>query len=134
MGTYIAIIAFLLAAAILVAAYERRARKGQAPGERGQGTPGACEGCAWSGDGCAKGGLGNIRKGEAEYFDDEELDAFRGRLPETYTPEEEAMFAEVLHTMDPGEVRDWMCSLSSRGIRLPRALTREAVILAGTGQ
>lgn len=61
-----------------------------------------------------------------EYFDDEELDTFRGRNSADYEDEEIEQFAEVLHTMRPEEVSSWLQSLTLRGIQLPDALKDEA--------
>ncbi len=65
-----------------------------------------------------------------EYFDDEELDRFRGRAPESYSPEEEDEFREVLYTTLTREVTDWLRSLQLRGIELPEGLRDEALMLA----
>ena len=64
-----------------------------------------------------------------EYFDDEELDRFRGRRGDDYTQEEEDEFREVLYTMLTREVSDWLRSLQLRGIELPEGLRDEAVML-----
>ena len=67
---------------------------------------------------------------EPEYFDDEVLDVFKGRDADSYTEEEEAMFAEVLDSVLPEEVLDWLASLEARGINLPVSLRDEACMLA----
>lgn len=64
-----------------------------------------------------------------EYFDDEELDRFKGRDASTYTEEEVEEFAEVLHTMYQTEVKDWCRSLTLRGISLPDQLKDEVFML-----
>ena len=64
-----------------------------------------------------------------EYFDDEELDAFRGRSSNSYTDEEIEQFAYVLHTMRPEEVAAWCRSLVLRGINVPDELKDELVML-----
>ncbi|MCD8210968.1 MAG: hypothetical protein LUC37_05435, partial [Prevotella sp.] len=88
----------------------------------------SCDACAFKGEVC----LGKAKKKEAEYFDDEELDAFKGREATDYSPKEIEMFAEVLHTMRTDEIKDWICSLSKRGVRLPKELKDEAIILSKT--
>lgn len=65
-----------------------------------------------------------------EYFDDEELDRFRGRRSDDYTRDEEEEFREVLYTTLPREVGDWLRSLQLRGIELPEGLRDEALLLA----
>lgn len=64
-----------------------------------------------------------------EYFDDEELDRFRGKESSDYTEEESCEFAEVLHTMRQSEVKDWCRSLTLRGINLPNQLKDEVFML-----
>lgn len=67
--------------------------------------------------------------GEIEYFDDEELDRFRGRRADSYTADEASMFAEVMYTMKPEEVKDWLVSLGRRCVNLPDQLKDEAMML-----
>ena len=64
-----------------------------------------------------------------EYFDDEELDRFRGRASDGYSPEEEEEFREVLMTTLTREVGDWLRSLELRGISLPDGVKDEALLL-----
>ncbi|MDL2241922.1 phospholipase [Bacteroidales bacterium OttesenSCG-928-L03] len=63
------------------------------------------------------------------YYEDEELDAFRGRPSDSYTGEETGVFAEVLRTMWQSDVSGWFRSLQLRGIELPDALKDEAILL-----
>ena len=64
-----------------------------------------------------------------EYFDDEELDAFAGRAPETYTPEETEQFRDVLLTLLPADVAPWARSIQLRGIRLPAEVREELIMM-----
>ena len=64
-----------------------------------------------------------------EYFDDEELDAYKGRESDSYTDKEAAQFAEVLYTMHPAEVKEWTASLTLRGISMPDQIKDEAIML-----
>ena len=66
---------------------------------------------------------------DVEYFDDEELDRFKGRRSDDYTDDEAAQFAEVMYTMKPEEVKDWVVSLGLRGVSLPDQLKDEAMLL-----
>ncbi len=66
---------------------------------------------------------------EIEYYDDEELDRYKGRESDQYTDDEIAEFAEVLYTMRPDEVAGWNRSLILRGINLPNALKDEVIML-----
>lgn len=64
---------------------------------------------------------------EIEYYDDEELDHFKGRPADSYTEEEVEQFSEVLYTMKPEEVAGWNRSLILRGINLPDPLKDEVI-------
>ena len=66
---------------------------------------------------------------EIEYYDDEELDRYRGRRSDEYTDDEVHEFADVLYTMHPDEVAGWNRSLILRGINLPDALKDEVIML-----
>ncbi len=65
-----------------------------------------------------------------DYFDDEELDAYRGRPADSYTDEETAEFAEVLETLRSEEVKAWNRSLILRGINMPDGIKDEFIALA----
>ena len=62
--------------------------------------------------------------------DDEELDAFKGRRSDSYTDDDVELFAYILHTMRPDEVKAWTRSLTLRGISLPDELKDEVLMLA----
>lgn len=65
-----------------------------------------------------------------EYYDDEELDGFKGRASNEYNDDEVAQFAEVLETLRPEEVRPWSRSLILRGINMPDQIKDEFIALA----
>ena len=65
-----------------------------------------------------------------EYFDDEELDVYKGRASDSYNEEETALFAEVLETLRPEEVKAWNRSLILRGINMPDGIKDEYFSLA----
>jgi hypothetical protein len=64
-----------------------------------------------------------------EYYDDEELDAYRGTAPEQYNEKEVEAFCEVLYTLREAEVAGWLRSLQLRGINLPEQLKDEALLI-----
>lgn len=78
---------------------------------------------------CEKELLMQAASAPIEYFDDEELDRYRGRASDDYTEEEEEEFREVLMTTLTREVGDWLRSLELRGINLPDGLKDEALLL-----
>ena len=63
-----------------------------------------------------------VAEEEIIYFEDEELDAYKGLAPNSYTDQQVAEFDEVLTTMRPEEVPEWLHSLQLRGIKLPQKL------------
>lgn len=63
------------------------------------------------------------------YFDDEELDRFAGRLPDSYTEEEIEEFREVLYTLLPSDIYPWGVALTGRDIALPSSLRDEWLML-----
>ncbi len=78
---------------------------------------------------CDDEGLQRQMSEEIVYFEDEELDAFRGVAADAYNQEQTDMFAEVLTTLRPQEVADWLHSLQLRGIALPNSLKDEAIMM-----
>lgn len=72
---------------------------------------------------------GLTKSGEPLYFDDEELDRFAGRDPETYSDEETEEFREVLYTLLPSDIYPWGQSLERRGVALPASLRDEWLML-----
>ncbi len=79
----------------------------------------SCATCNGTNDKCEQECMMEAAVKEIEYFDDEELDAFRERRSDSYTDEEAESFREVLYTMRPDEVKDWTRSLTLRQISLP---------------
>jgi predicted mannosyl-3-phosphoglycerate phosphatase (HAD superfamily) len=74
--------------------------------------------------------LAAVSKG-VEYYDDEELDRFRGRPSDRYTDAEVEEFREVLYTCREEEVAGWSRSLQLRGIELPDELKDELFLIVG---
>ena len=68
---------------------------------------------------------------QIEYYDDEELDSFKGRSSDTYTSREIEEFRDVLYTMKEEEVAGWSRSLQLRGIELPNELKDEVFLIVG---
>lgn len=74
--------------------------------------------------------LAAVSKG-IEYYDDEELDRFRGRPSDSYQEEEVEEFREVMYTCQEDEVAGWSRSLQLRGIELPDELKDELFLIVG---
>lgn len=88
-----------------------------------------CTTCSGSDERCEQECMMEAATKPIEYYDDEELDVFRGRPADRYTDNEAALFAEVLYTMRPDEVRGWTRSLTLRGIDLPNQLKDEVFLM-----
>ena len=74
--------------------------------------------------------LAAVSKG-IEYYNDEELDRFRGRYSDEYTENEVEEFREVMLTCKDDEVAGWCRSLQLRGIELPDDLKDELFLIIG---
>lgn len=74
---------------------------------------------------CEKQKLAEARMRSAQYFDDEELDRFRGRSSNGYNDSEVEEFRYIMYTMRQDEVREWMECLQAREIELPDELKEE---------
>lgn len=68
---------------------------------------------------------------QIEYYNDEELDRFQGRLSDEYSENEIDEFREVLYTMQEVEVAGWVRSLQLRAIELPDELKDEVFLIVG---
>ena len=68
---------------------------------------------------------------QIEYYDDEELDRFKGHPSDQYTEYEIEEFRDVMYTMQEVEVAGWCRSLQLRGINLPDELKDELFLIVG---
>lgn len=68
-----------------------------------------------------------------EYYDDEELDAFKNKKEKEYTNSQIDQFREVLYTLNTHEIRFWLLSIERRQINLPSILVSEARTLMAEG-
>ncbi|MCQ2196550.1 MAG: phospholipase [Bacteroidaceae bacterium] len=80
---------------------------------------------------CEKDSLLAAVSKQVEYYNDEELDRFRGREGDEYTEEECDEFREVLYTMRDDEVAGWVRSLQLRYINLPDEVKDEVFLIVG---
>lgn len=78
---------------------------------------------------CEKESLRAALRSDIEYYEDEELDRFRGRT--SYSEEEIDEFREVLYTMRTDEVPGWLHSLEQRQLCLPEELNDEVLLIVG---
>ena len=61
-----------------------------------------------------------------DYFDDEELDAYKNIPANAYSDEPIEAFREILYTLRMEDIEDWLISLEKRQIDLPEILRPEA--------
>ncbi len=127
MAVYIIFILLLVLAAIVVVIHKKRTQDNTSTLR--QGRESSCATCNVATDKCLQECMLEASAKEIEYFDDEELDAFKGRKSDSYTDDEVEQFADILYTMKQEEVKDWAVSLSLRGINIPDRLKDEVIML-----
>jgi len=64
-----------------------------------------------------------------EYYEDEELDAFKEKAADSYTDDQIEQFREVLFTLKEREVAGWLKSLQLRQINPPEIIREEALMI-----
>ena len=129
----VALLALTVVAMVIGKIYYHRINKKIARGELTE-IPDVVEAdaeCCGQHETCEKDSLlAAVSKG-IEYYNDEELDRFRGRYSDEYTDEEVEEFREVMLTCKDDEVAGWCRSLQLRGIELPDDLKDELFLIIG---
>ncbi len=87
--------------------------------------------CCGQHETCEKDSLLAAVSKDIEYYNDEELDRFRGREGDAYSEEECDEFRDVLYTMRDDEVAGWVRSLQLRFINLPDEVKDEVLLIVG---
>lgn len=88
------------------------------------------EGCCGMHITCERDSLSTaLSDGKIVYYDDEELDIFRDRQPDSYTADEIEMFREILLTMLPADIAGWARSLQLRRIEMPPEIRDELLMI-----
>ena len=112
--------------------YERMLRRGEiSPEEIPQEVSPMDMECCGAHEVCEKDSLLAALSKQIEYYNDEELDRFRGREGDEYTPEEADEFRDVLYTMRSDEVVGWVRSLQLRMVNLPDEVKDEVFLIVG---
>lgn len=112
--------------------YEKRVEEGTAkpdetsPFEVTQEVP---EECCGQHATCERDSLLAAVSKEIIYYDDEELDAYRGIASDEYTDEQVQQFADIFYELKEIEVAGWCRSLQLRGIELPDAIKDEVFLV-----
>ena len=113
----------IVALGIVVALFTRRSK-----GEAEPVTPIPTE-CCGQHEVCERDSLLAAVSQDIEYYDDEELDRFRGRSEDDYTDDEADEFASIFYELRGDEVAGWVRSLNLRGVALPNAIKEEVLLL-----
>lgn len=87
--------------------------------------------CCGQHETCEKDSLLAAVSKNVEYYNDEELDRFRGRASDDYSEAETEEFREVLYTMKEVEVAGWVRSLQLRAVELPDGVKDEVFLIVG---
>lgn len=72
--------------------------------------------------------LASVSK-DIEYYDDEELDRYRGTPAGAYSDEAIEEFRNVLLTLLPDDIAGWARSIQLRGIELPDPVREELLMI-----
>ena len=80
---------------------------------------------------CEKDSLLAAVSKQIEYYDDEELDRYRGKAADSYSEAETEEFRDILYSMRPEEVAGWARSLQLREIAVPDGLKDELFLIVG---
>ncbi len=78
---------------------------------------------------CERDSLMSSMSDTIEYYDDEELDRFRGRATDQYDDAEIEEFRSVLLTLLPDDIAGWGRSIQLRGIELPAPVREELLMI-----
>lgn len=129
MDIFVIGICSLLLLAIVAALTTKLARRKEGEPEVVMPASGDCSSCDGTDDKCEQVCMMEAATKEVEYYDDEELDRFRGRQSDQYTDKEAEEFAEVLYTMQPHEAKGWNRSLILRDINVPDQIKDELIAM-----
>ena len=125
------LIALVAVGALLYVLHRRDTARSRSAGEAQQPEPAQEqeEACCGMHITCERDSLLASVSPEIVYYDDEELDRFRGRQADGYTPEEADEFRNVLLTLLPHDIAGWARSIQLRGIELPADVREELLMI-----
>ena len=107
----------------------RRRKNGKSPDDERNDAPVIPAECCGQHEVCERDSLLAAVSRKIEYYDDEELDAYRGTASDEYTEQAVDEFRDVLYTLQEVEVAGWLRSLQLRGVNLPDRLKDEAILI-----
>lgn len=124
------IIGALMAAGIILYLHDRHTRrKARMRGEEAPPFTEPEQACCGMHITCERDSLLTAVSDTIEYYDDEELDSYKGRGPEEYTEAEIEQFRDVLLTLLPNDIAGWGRSIQLRGIELPQPVKEELLMI-----
>ena len=91
--------------------------------------PDVASDCCGQHEVCERDSLITAVSKKIEYYDDEELDIYRGTDSGEYNEKAVDEFREVFYTMQDTDVAGWLRSLQLRNINLPDQLKDEALLI-----
>ncbi|MGM9804042.1 MAG: phospholipase [Muribaculaceae bacterium] len=101
------------------------------PGEETQvNEPQRPEGCCGQHAVCEKDSLLQGISNQIVYYDDQELDEYRGIAADDYTEAQIEQFRDVLYTLQRDDLAPWARSIALRGIVMPAPIHDEFIMLA----
>lgn len=123
------ILASIVAVGVVLYIHERLTAPQQPTQAEPADEPVAEEQCCGLHIACEKDSLSTAASDAIVYYDDEELDRFKGKEAESYRPEEIEEFRDVLLTMLPSDIAGWARSLQLRDIQLPVPVRDELLLI-----
>lgn len=87
------------------------------------------EGCCGQHVVCEKDSLLTGVNQDVLYYEDEELDSYKGVNADEYTDEQIEQFRDVLYTLKEDEVAGWARSIQQREIILPTIIKEELLMI-----
>lgn len=91
--------------------------------------PDGAEACCGMHVTCERDSLLTAVGDDALYYDDEELDAFRGIEADDYPADAIDAFRDVLLTLRPDEIAPWARAIQRRGLILPTPVRDELMLI-----
>ena len=91
--------------------------------------PSCSDDCCSTHDVCPSEQLLRSELCEVTYYDDQELDDYRGRNANEYNDAELEQWRDVLYTLQPDDRLGWERSIKRRGIVMPSAIRDELLML-----
>ena len=89
------------------------------------------EECCGAHDVCEKDSLLAAVSKDIEYYEDEDLDRYRGLNSDEFSDEEAEEFRDVLYTLKEDEVAGWVRSLHLRQVEVPDQVKQEVFLIIG---